>query len=357
MSRPDAPRVFTIAELLEDPRLLLFGIDLSKLELRFVEATRRTYESSSFLDSRIVEVDGRLHGVGIRDLWDLPPPADLRIPALLCHTSFCCSTLLARALELPDRSLVLREPWGLRDLADARRTVRGAGLAESDTIRRALSLALTLYAKRFAPTEAVVIKPTNLANNLLDDALTLRPTMKALLLSSDLRSFVIATLRKPDETKAKMVTLARNFSLDDPRGELLPGLDLPGLQPAEAAVAAWHYQRRSLAAIAARHGATRVRSLDAATLLTEPLATLRAVDGFLGLGAEAAALEAVATGPVFRANAKDAREPLDATMRAVAYAATERAHAAEIAAAFALDARIRTHGATDDVLPHPLELG
>ena len=66
MTTTDAPRVFPLAELLEDPRLLLFGIDLAKMELRFVDATRRTYEASAFLAPGA-------RGLPISWTWGAPP--------------------------------------------------------------------------------------------------------------------------------------------------------------------------------------------------------------------------------------------------------------------------------------------
>ncbi|MGH8035482.1 MAG: hypothetical protein ACREO9_09665, partial [Lysobacterales bacterium] len=102
---------------LANPDWLLAGFDEQHELFQFAKVSRQTYFSSSFLDHRIVpmpeqvltatgaEVDAVLRG-------RKHPPG-----AMIFHTAFCASTLLASCLDHPSRTLVLREPMVLTHLA------------------------------------------------------------------------------------------------------------------------------------------------------------------------------------------------------------------------------------------------
>jgi hypothetical protein len=91
------------------------------------------------------------------------------------HTSFCCSTLLAKALEVPGVSEILMEPNVLVDIAERPIQEDPEGNAE-------LRLALRLLERPLEPGEKLIIKPSNFANRLLETVLALRTKSRAVLL-------------------------------------------------------------------------------------------------------------------------------------------------------------------------------
>ena len=110
------------------------------------------------------------------------PPAPLHF---IFHSAYCCSTVLARAVDIEGMSMGLKEPLILNDMVGWRR--RGA---DPRRLGAMLDDVLTLLARPFAPGEAVVVKPSNVLNSLAPAMLGLRPQSNALLLYAPLPDFL-----------------------------------------------------------------------------------------------------------------------------------------------------------------------
>jgi hypothetical protein len=296
-------------DILRDPAALLFRVDLGRGVAHFLEVTARTFIDSTWLDYRLVQHTGRQWQLPLAELGAVRIPAPPT--AWLFHTAFCCSTLLARALQALPGTHVLREPLALRDLADARRAAGSAAAGVAPLIGPVLDQ----LSKRPDPRAMVVIKPTNLADNLVPDLLTARPAAPGLVLSSGFESWVVSCLKKSAATQARFVELARAFGATDAEFVAAGGLATP-LQQLEAMVLTWMLQRRAWTRRLLADGGRRLRALDAEQLLAQPVAVLGAVAVQLGIAATPAELVAVVDGPVWQRNAKDP---------ALAFAAGQRA--------------------------------
>jgi hypothetical protein len=289
-----------------DARWLPVDFDPRSRSVGFVQTGYDGLAAQPFLDAR----------------WDRRalPQARVAVPELLAamrgreparcnivwHTAFCCSTLLARALNAPGRSLALCEPKLMVDLADTKR----AGMFLLDRELAALSDAALALLARPIQGCTVALKPAPAANYLLAEA-EASIDGRRLVLFSDCRSFVISLARKGDEgwqyARAMFAVLLRS-------GHLAPdwhGPRLWDLNDLQIAAFVWHMQvdllRRSTA------DATRVRSLDCDALLDDPEGTLRALDAFFGLGLGDAHIAGSAS--LFRHNAKNPAVPYDARRR------------------------------------------
>jgi len=108
----------------------------------------------------------------------------------LFHTSFCCSTLLARALEIPGVSTALREPDVFINLGN--RLIR----SDDQANRERLELVLRLFERAGRPGEAVVVKPSNFGNRLIDLILAQRPQSRGVLLYSDAGTYLRSLLKR-----------------------------------------------------------------------------------------------------------------------------------------------------------------
>ncbi|MBW6528172.1 hypothetical protein KZ813_15115 [Sphingomonas sp. RHCKR7] len=240
------------------------------------------------------------------------------------HSAFCCSTLLARAMDRPGAALGLKEPVVLNDLIGWRR--RGE---PGPDLAAVLDDTLALLARPFAPGEAVVVKPSTIANGFAPALLTLRPDSVALLLYAPLPTYLASVAKKELEGRLWVRTLLAGM-LDD--GLARFGHDsraLFALTDLQVAALGWLGQHRLFAELVARFGAARVRTLDSATLMADPRAALVALAALYRLRLDDAALDSIVAGPAFTRHSKFGNA-FDAAARAAEHRDAATLHAREI---------------------------
>jgi hypothetical protein len=239
------------------------------------------------------------------------------------HTSFCCSTLLANALDVPGSSTVLKEPDVLINLGN--RLIR----SDDQANRQRLDLVLRLLERPFAPDEAVIVKPSNFGNRLVETILALRPQSKAVLLYSDVETLLRSLLKRGMFGRIfgrRLFTQLRRWSpLDFGYGpdELLQLTDV------QAIALAWLMQVHHFDAMVRAFG-DRLFPIDSATLLADPAAAIGSAQSLFGLGMGHDRVEAIATGPVFSKHSKFTDRDYDAEAREKEHEAATAAHAAEL---------------------------
>ena len=244
-TRPDAAR---------------FPVDLHVPDrtISFLDIDADVLERSAFMDVRI---EAPLADARAMLLADLPrPPAPQRL-GWLFHTSFCCSTLLARALHVAPRQSVVKEPLVLRRLGDARR----AGWPVDEWIAPVAGL----LARPWAAQGSVIVKPTHAALNIAMDLVRATPGSRALLLSSSLEDFLVSNLKKTAESQQKIPELAERALSATTLGPRLPAQALAPPHLLAAACLQWAGQRELGAALVAGFGTDRVRVLDTQALLDD----------------------------------------------------------------------------------------
>lgn len=254
---------------------VLFPMDLDIRNRRFLfrHTSIESLRSNPFLDNRFTGADDAAQPVDVGALQNLDlTPAPLR--GYLLHTSFCCSTLLARLLDFPGRSLALKEPLILRRLSDA--ALHGAHDPELT------AAAVQLLFRDIAGGFAILVKPTHVALNIAGELLACTPSAKALLITSTLEDFMISNIKKSEDTQRKVPELVERF---------MAGSDLPARLPPEAfdppsllagVALQWHAQQQLVHDLLNGPGGTAVRVIHEADLLQEPVATLRAALDWLG---------------------------------------------------------------------------
>lgn len=280
-------------------------LDVANREYGFLAIGTDVLDRSTFLDNRIEASLPDASRVGVDAVARAGIPSART--AWLFHTSFCCSTLLARVLHVPAHQVVLKEPLVLRRLGDARHAHWSlAGLIEP-TVR--------LLARPWDEAGAVVIKPTHAALNVASELLEASPESRALILTSSLDDFLVSNLKKTAETQAKIPALAERalqagtFHSRLPPGALAP----PDLL--SAAALQWAAQRELCADLMAAFGPRRLRMLDAATLLGDLPTVAWDCAQWLQLPVPREALLARA-GDVSKRNAKAVSAEYDAGRRA-----------------------------------------
>ncbi|AXK71347.1 hypothetical protein DWG18_02940 [Lysobacter sp. TY2-98] len=309
-----------------------FPVDLHVPErwFGFARIAPDVVERSSFLDTRIEASIGVLERVPVDQLPVLPPPARV---GWLFHTSFCGSTLLARALHGTART-VLREPLVLRRLGDARRGGWSVdGLVDP---------AVRLLGRSWSEDGRVVIKPTHAALNVGRELLDAAPATRGVILTSSLDDFLISNIKKTPETHAKVPELAERALNASPFGARLPRAAFAAPDLLEAVALQWAAQREVCAELL-NHAGDRLRTLDAADLYAHPGEIAVATAVWLGDAPDAAAIRQRAAQVASR-NAKAMDVAYDAAVRAREAAAIAQHYARELDAARAwFDQHVAPH--------------
>lgn len=307
MSKPDP----NVAQLVADPCWHVHGISDDLSRLTFLRVERSTLTAAPFLDERLPAPATALRTAAAADIERVPGVARVA-PNFLFHTAFCCSTLLARCLDLPGTNLSLKEPRVLMDLGNARRMMEPARIG---TFQRSLGLAIRLLARPFVEGERVLVKPANVANNILGDILAASPGSRCVFLYSDLAGFLVSILKKGEAGRSFARHLFNIFALDHAMLRAIDHRAAMRLTDLQAAALVWlaqaDYVLRALTADPAR-----CRSLHCDVFLQRPSETLAAAANFLGLEFPRAALDAVASGPLFAHDSKNAERRHDAAARA-----------------------------------------
>jgi hypothetical protein len=227
--------------------------------------------------------------------------------------------LLARALELPGTAMALKEPMLFNDMAGWQ--LRGAS---GPQLAAGLTTGLALLARPFAAGEAVIVKPSNIANALIAGVLQLRPQSQALLLHAPLPVYLGSIVRKGLEGRLWV----RDLLLKQLRQGLhdfgFTAEDYMGQTDLQVAAMGWLAQKALFARLLARHPG-RLRSIDSEALMARPEPALMALGQHFGLVLD---VPAIVAGPAFTRHSKWG-SAFDASARAAEQAA-EAAHADEI---------------------------
>lgn len=169
-------------------RLFLHKVDPAKRTGTLVRTSAAALRGAAFLDGRT-----RYWEESPVEQDIVPIKSDVGLHRYIFHVGFCGSTLLARLLDQPGQTLVLREPQSLTDIAAYRSALDREGLHDPNLSPLLTAVCASLH-RPWQPDERVVIKPSNWVNVLLPDLVTTRPT-RPLFLTMERRAFVRAILR------------------------------------------------------------------------------------------------------------------------------------------------------------------
>ena len=240
------------------------------------------------------------------------------------HTSFCCSTLLVQALDIPGLAVGLKEPEVLVHLAN--RFVRG----DDSSNRRRLELVLRLLARPFDRGEAVIVKPSNFANRLILPALDANPASRAVLLYSDMPTFLRSLVKRGlfgrifGRNLYSYVASWTPLNLGYTPAETFCQTDL------QIAGLAWLMQVHHISEAARKLGRDRVMIVDSADFTANVATTLDKIADFFGIALGSPAAAKIAAGPVFARHSKFSQRDYSFGAREQEHSKAEDAHGEEI---------------------------
>ncbi|MBB5684659.1 hypothetical protein [Sphingobium boeckii] len=269
----------------------------------FMPMDRAAYHRSIFLDGRISPAADQSMRLPLATLTSMPRTS---LPAAwIFHMAHCGSTLLARALDEPEASLVLREPLALRQTAirpDAQR----------------LTIVTAMISKRYRADAPTLIKANVPVNFLLPQLAAAAPAAHIILLYLPLREYLLAILRTDNH---------RNW-LRNVTANLAHYLgDLSALTDAERAAALWRAQIDIFAEVLSLM--PNARALDAERFFAEPERVSKMAALHLGIPIPDQAIERSVAGPLFSTYSKNPEIAFDNAARVARRAEVARGSAPE----------------------------
>lgn len=333
-----------LGALVRDPNWLPCAYDLRRNALNFAYLDRRRRTEAVFLDDRFIR-GAKLSGYVPAP--KLPKEAVLETSGplhFIFHTAFCCSTLLARALDQPGYSMGLKEPSVFSGFAKP----RASGRVALGSIA-ALETTLHLLSRPLFGHETQVVKLNNVFTALIPQMMGLRPDAKAILLYSPLENFLRAVTRRGPEGRVYARELYQALSIVMPLDVNFTDEQLMRQTDMQIAAQAWLMQVACFRQLE-MHQPHRVRTLNSDTLIADPAGVLAKVCDFLAIDLDAEARASTVNGAIFREHAKQPGVSFDGT----AYAQQRQSadgYGAEIAAAVHWASKLAHHTDT------PMSLG
>lgn len=291
-----------------DANWLPHRFDEARDGFRFVRVSRAAHRKATFLTDEFLEGTDRFHFVPRAEID--PAAIDQGPVHFIFHSAYCCSTMLARAFDGEGWAMGLKEPQLLNDLLGWRR--RGA---RTEQVASVLDLALSLLSRPFSHGEATVIKPSNILSPLAEQMMQLRPQSRALFLYAPIESYLQSIVKKGLwgrrwVREVLVGTIGDGYMIGGFEGQNL--LELTDLQ---VAAVGWLSQHALFARLQKGPGGARIRTLDSATLLSEPRRTMQALADHFEVEMSPQRLEQVLNGPAFTTHSKDSSSPFTASDR------------------------------------------
>jgi hypothetical protein len=310
-------------DVTSDPEWIPHTFDAAGTNLTFVHVPKAAREALMFLSDEHFAGNhekASFPAEAIAAALDGVPEAPLHF---IFHTSFCCSTLLARALDVPGKSAVLREPDVLINLAN--RIIR----SDDPANRKRLELVTRLLARPFVAGEEVIVKPSNFGNRLADLVLSTRPESRAILLYSDVETLLRSLLKRGMFGRIFARRLFTQLLGWSPLNLGYRPEELLQLTDVQAVALGWLMQISHFDAIARAFG-DRVMLLDSAALLAGPSQAIGRAQALFGLGLGEDEVESIARGPVFGKHSKFSDRDYSAEERRKEHESATEAHSEEI---------------------------
>lgn len=201
----------SVESALLDPAWFPDRIDPENRLIRLVKTTPAILRESAFLDGR-TPLSGGLEAPIVMDLDQFVAGVTGTVPAMrwIFHASFCGSTLLARFATIEARSLCLREPQVLVDLANWRTALT---MRDQTIYQATLAAVLKKLSQRWRPEEIISIKPSNWINGIISDLWDRSRGDHVLITDIETEPFLVANLRGGRERIAYTLRLCNQISV------------------------------------------------------------------------------------------------------------------------------------------------
>lgn len=301
----DVPR-----DLFSSPELYPVQIDFRRRSVMFARMSRRDYEDFVFLEIDAVRRQVKhLYEIRLDDLLLAAASAPLVVKPVhyILHTAYCCSTLLARYLDLIPYCFVLKEPQLLAQFALC-------SDRSSTRWNEGFELCVRLLSRTPDACEVPVIK-TNVPCNVLGERL-LKDNRQATItfLMMPLRHFLLAVLKSG--LRRLRVRYWVGKLIDDPLLDPQFGnIRTSDLTDVEAAICFWLANRSLCSRLSFGADRSRILALDGEQVADCPREVLPPIMSMCGLPVDKDRLEWLLDHPSARCHAKHPLRLYDASVR------------------------------------------
>jgi hypothetical protein len=297
-------------DLFISPDLCPLRINTSAGSLVFVRLSRQAYRDCVYLGMNAAQRYGsafcqiRMDDVLLAAAYAPPIP---RPTHYILHTAYCCSTLLARYLELIPSCFVVKEPQLLAQLA----------LAYAPSVpvwNERFNLAVRLLSRTYEPAQVAVIKTHVPCNVLGERLLQCDPQSGITFLVVPLRHFVLAVL-KSEVRRCRVRYWLTHMARHAPQCGRLANINVANLTDAEVAVCFWILNRSLCIQLSAGPNGSRVLLLDGERLAESPWDVLPTVTDHCGVPIDRDQLRWLVDHPSTKRHAKNPSRAYDAAFR------------------------------------------
>lgn len=285
------------ARIVRNPTWLAHRYDPQSDTVQFIQVCRAERARAVFLTDEYLRANDK--PVVIERLQAANAavaPASLHF---IFHSAFCCSTLLAKAFDLPGVASTLKEPQILNDIVGWRHRSPVPG----SQVSQILDHSLALLARPFEAGEVVIAKPSNVANGLADAMLAMRPAAMALLMYAPLPVYLRSVAKKGIDGRLWVRNLLVKLLREGLVSLGLDGEDYLALTDLQAAAVGWLAQQALFMRMISKYD-RRVRALESETLVAQPKAAIDALSKLYGLKLGVQQVAEVAGGPAFTHHSK-----------------------------------------------------
>jgi hypothetical protein len=279
-----------LEEIFSSPTWYPAELDLVRNRMSFIRLSREDYAKETFLDIRQLR-EYETCKVNIDDLLlyscrasEKPAPIQY-----ILHGAFCCSTLLARYLDLLPQRFALREPGILATIAGLSsphtpvraRLDKMYGSGTAARWEELFVLCRRLLGRTYGDNDIVVIKVNDLCNAFGHVLLGCDPGSKAVFLSTSLRTFLLSTL-KTEKRRDWVEQRVKRTILHPISFPALAAIDVDALTAAERSAYLWLFNQMLCHNLLRRWGRERVLPLNGDIVAEAPSEALKSVTDFWG---------------------------------------------------------------------------
>ncbi len=307
--------------IVTDPSWWPHRYDPTQGHVHYIRATREDHRNATFLTDEYLKEANKPQAIPLKDTANVGESAPIHF---IFHSAYCCSTLLARAFDLPGVSMGLKEPQILNDLSGWR--LRGA---KPEQIAPVMENVLTVLSRSFKKGEQNIIKPSNITNGLAGLMLHVRPNARAVFLYAPLRDFLGSIARKGMWGRLWVRELLVKQLQVGLINVGLQGEDYLKLTDLQAAAVGWIAQHQLFDQIIKQFGAERVRTLNSRKLMADQFLAMQGLVNHFNVPLEQSDLKKLVSGPVFQRHSKSDTE-FDADAREAERIEGDKQHAEEI---------------------------
>lgn len=314
-----------LAETLDAPHWFPYEFDASFDNISFILTTANDLRSAPFLDQRFLKQNMQRRQFSVGEVSSYLNGNDLAKVPMIFHSAFCCSTLMATALDQPDICLSLKEPQILMSLANAKRMMPRQNRSPKDYKDR-FDVVMKLLSRRFQPSEQILIKPTNSVNNLLLDILSVG--YPVVLMYASLEDFLISVLKKGEACKSFIRTQFNIFALDQGALIKIPQRQAMTFTDLQISALVWRHQLELFKKV--HDSNSNIETLRDKEFLGNNFGSLSKISSALQLAFSEDELKAISEGEVFRKNSKFSGQEMDGTLRQQDAASIKERYADEL---------------------------